>query len=220
MKCPDEGRARKEVLMRSMLLFLWLAGFVLRRLAAANEPRGRHSVHLGGVVPDNDVWSGGAGARSMKGPAMGDVTEAGGSFRLLVLLGAVVWLGIAAGTWNGWPQLGVIEGLFLLAPWIVVPLTSSLIPSLDTTGSLTAQRPALKWMIFAAAALATISFFLPTGILAASFAGAWLVVCALFALSGLRRLWRHRTHSFSQFCFAVGAGYLIVGGTWLVGFLI
>ena len=147
---------------------------------------------------------------------MGDVTEAGGSFRLLVLLGAVVWLGIAAGTWNGWPQLGVIEVLFLLAPWIVVPLATSLIPSLDTTGSLTGQRPALKWMIFAAAALATISFFLPTGILAASFAGAWLVVCALFALRGLRRLWRHRTHSFSQFCFAVGEGYLIVGGTWLV----
>src|SRR5260370_31258131 len=71
-------------------------------------------------------------------------------------------------------------------------------------------------MILGAGGVATISFFLPTGILAASFAGAWLVVCALFALRGLRRLWRHRTHSFSQFCFAVGDGYLIVGGTWVV----
>ena len=60
------------------------------------------------------------------------------------------------------------------------------------------------------------NFFLPTGILAASFACAWLLVCAWFALRGLRRLWRYRAHSFSQFCFAAGEAYLIVGGTWLV----
>jgi hypothetical protein len=123
---------------------------------------------------------------------------------------------MAAGSWSGWPQLGVIELLFLLAPWIVVPLATSLIPPLDKSESQAAQRPALKWLILAAAALATISFFLPTGMLAASCAGAWLLVCALFALRGLRRLWRSRTHSFSQFCFAAGEAYLIVGGTWLV----
>lgn len=147
---------------------------------------------------------------------MRDVREAGGSFRPLVLLGAAAWLGMAAGSWSGWPQLGEVEVLFLLAPWIVVPLATSLIPPLDPTEPLTSQWPALNWMIFAAAALATISFFLPTGILAASCAGAWLLVCALFALRGLRRFWRHRTRSFSQFCFAAGEGYLIVGGAWLV----
>ena len=147
---------------------------------------------------------------------MRDVPVAKGSANLVALLGAVVWLGMVAGTWSGWPQLGVIELLFLLAPWIVVPLATSLIPSQAKSELLTGQRSALNWIIFGAAALATISFFLPTGIVAASFAGAWLLVCALFGLRGFRRLWRYRAKSFSQFCFAVGEGYLIVGGTWLV----
>jgi hypothetical protein len=147
---------------------------------------------------------------------MRDVSHARGSFHWMVLLGGAVWFVLAAGTWSGWPQLGVIELLFLLAPWIVVPLAASLIPSLDNSKSPAAWHPASKWIIFPAAALATISFFLPTGILAASFACAWLLVCASFAVRGLRRLWRYRAHSFSQFCFAAGEAYLIVGGTWLV----
>ena len=147
---------------------------------------------------------------------MRDVSRLRGSFQWEVLLGAAVWVGLVAGTWSGWPQLGVIELLFLLAPWIVVPLAASLIPPIDNTETLAAQRPVLRWIIFIAAALATISFFLPIGILSASFASAWLLVCAFFAQRGLRRLWQYRTHSFSQFCFAAGEGYLIVGGPWLV----
>jgi hypothetical protein len=132
---------------------------------------------------------------------------------LVVLLGAAVWFGMVAGTWSGWPQLGVIELLFLLAPWIVVPLATSLIPPVNESDPPTAQRPVL---VFVAVALATISFFLSIGILSASFASAWMLVCVFFALRGLRRIWRHRAHSFSQFCFAAGEGYLFVGGTWLV----
>jgi hypothetical protein len=153
----------------------------------------------------------------MKGPAIRNVLDGRGSLRWEVFLGAVVWLVMVAGTWSGWPQLGIIELLFLLAPWIVLPLASSLISPLDKSESSSAvQQPALKWIIFAAAALATISFFLPTGILAASFASAWWLVCSWFALRGSRRLLRSRTHSFPQFCFAAGEAYLIVGGTWLV----
>jgi hypothetical protein len=152
----------------------------------------------------------------MKRAKMGDDSQARRSLYPVVVLGTVVWLVMVAGTWSGWPQLGVIELLFLLAPWIVAPLASSLIPSLDKPAAPAEQRPALKWIISAAAALATISFFLPTGIFAASLASAWLLVCAFFALRGLRRLWRYRARSFSQFCFAIGEGYLIVGGIWLV----
>jgi hypothetical protein len=144
------------------------------------------------------------------------VSDARASFRWELLLGAAVWVGLVAGTWSGWPQLGVVELLFLLAPWIVVPLANSLIPSLDDTHRPTVSRVAVRWIVFAAAALATVSFFLPTGIFAASGASSWLLVCAFFALRGLRRLWRHGAHSFSQFCFGVGEAYLIVGGTWLV----
>src|SRR6266699_169135 len=147
---------------------------------------------------------------------MTDVRNARSSVHLIVLLGGAVWLGMAAGSRSGWPQLGVIEVLFLLAPWIVVPLANSLIPSLRGAEPPTGWERAAKWMIFAAAALATISFFLPVGAWAASFAGAWLLVCVWFAWRGLRRLWRYRGHSFSQFCFAIGEAYLIVGGAWLV----
>jgi len=100
------------------------AAFVLRRVAAANEPRGRRSVHLGGVVPDHDLWSGRACTCFMKGSEMGNVSDAAGSFRLVVLLDAAVWLALALGCWIGWFQLTVIELLFLLAPWIVVPLAT------------------------------------------------------------------------------------------------
>src|SRR5713226_4192960 len=36
MKCPGERRARKEAVMRSILVFLWLAGFVQIAIATAN----------------------------------------------------------------------------------------------------------------------------------------------------------------------------------------
>jgi hypothetical protein len=147
---------------------------------------------------------------------MRDVSRTRRPFYLVVFLGASVWLVLVAGTWSGWPQLGVIELLFLLAPWIVVPLATSLIPSLKGSDSSAARRPASRWIVFAAATLATVSFFLPTGILAASCASAWLIVCAFFAVRGLRRLLHHRVNSFSQFCLAAGEAYLIVGGSWLV----
>jgi len=126
---------------------------------------------------------------------MRNVSDAAGSFRLVVLLDAAVWLALALGCWIGWFQLTVIELLFLLAPWIVVPLATSLIPSLDGSEPLTGQQPALKWIILAAAASTTFSFFMRVGMRAATFAGAWLLVCALFTLQGLRRLWRYRAHS-------------------------
>jgi hypothetical protein len=132
------------------------------------------------------------------------------------LLGAVAWLAMAVGSLFNWFQLSIIDLLFLLAPWVDVPLANSLIPPLDTQGMPDAQHRSIKWMVPPAALLATFSFFLPTGISAAFCAGAWLLVCALFTVSGLRRLWKYRTFSFSQFCFAMGEGYLIVGGTWLV----
>jgi hypothetical protein len=152
----------------------------------------------------------------MKGTEMRAVSDSRSSFQPVVLLGAVLWLGMAVGSWSGWPQLGVIELFFLLAPCMVVPLATSLIPSLGKSESQARQRPALQWTIFTAAALAAISFFLPSGILAASFAGAWLLVCVLFALRGFVRIWRSRAQSFDQFCFAIGEAYLMVGGTWLV----
>jgi len=72
------------------------------------------------------------------------------------------------------------------------------------------------WALIAAAALTTVSFFLDNRTAAAWFASAWLLVCAVFAGDGLRRFWIAGTKSFAQFCFAVGEGYLLVAGMWLV----
>jgi hypothetical protein len=145
-----------------------------------------------------------------------EVSNARGWFRPTVFMGAAVWLAMATGNCMGWLHLEVIELLFLLAPWIVVPLATSLIPSVDGYKPQTGRQGASKWIIFTAAALATASFFLPLSTWSASLAVAWLLVCASFALRGLRRLWRSRAGSFSQFCFGMGEAYLVVGGAWLV----
>jgi hypothetical protein len=133
-----------------------------------------------------------------------------------VILGAVAWLALAAGFLFGWLQLDVVELLFLLAPWVVVPLAISLIPLLDGSGRIGIRLGRLSWIMLAAALLATVSFFQPAGPSAASLAGAWFLVCVWFALEGLRRVLRYRGQSFTQFCFAAGEAYLIVSGTWFV----
>jgi hypothetical protein len=74
----------------------------------------------------------------------------------------------------------------------------------------------LDCVLVAAASLTTVSFFLDNRNAAAWLASAWLLVCAGFAGDGLRRFVIAGTKSFSQFCFAVGEGYLLVAGAWLV----
>jgi hypothetical protein len=147
---------------------------------------------------------------------MDGTPEPRSSFRPTVILGAVAWLAIAAGFLFGWLQLDVVELLFLLLPWVVVPLAISLIPSLDGSGRVGIQLSGLSWIMLAAAMLATLSFFQPAGPRAASLASAWFLLCIWFAVEGLRRVLRYRAQSFSQFCFAAGEAYLIVGGTWFV----
>src|SRR5258706_10716642 len=134
---------------------------------------------------------------------MRNAPDARGWFRMAALFGTMVWLGIAAGSWSGWPQLGVIEPLFLLAPWIAVPLATSLIPPVEGCDSPTRQRPTLNWVMFAAAALPSTSFFFSVGILAASFGAAWLLVFSWFWLLGVCGFWRYLTQWEWRFCFAV-----------------
>jgi len=147
---------------------------------------------------------------------MQEVAVARTSFHPASILGAVAWMAVAAISWVGWVQLSAVELLFLLAPLVVVPLAISLIPPLDASGRILDRKDGFNWIILIAAVLATRSFFLPTGPRAALLASTWFLVCGWFALEGLRRILRYRAQSFSQFCFAAGEAYLIVGGTWLV----
>jgi hypothetical protein len=147
---------------------------------------------------------------------MRDVAVAKSSFYPATILGAVMWIALAAGFWIGWVQLSLVEILFLLAPLVAVPLAISLITPLDSSERLMGRKGGLSWVILLAAALATVSMFQPAGLTAAALASAWFLVCSWLAVDGLRRFLKYKTQSFSQFCFALGEAYLIVGGTWLV----
>jgi hypothetical protein len=129
-----------------------------------------------------------------------------------ILLGAAVWVALALASFSPRVHLGIIEVLFLLGPWIVVPLGADLVRGAGNSKS----SALLDWVLIFAAALTTVSFFLDNRTSAAWFASAWLLVCAAFAGDGLRRFVISGTKSFTQFCFAAGEGYLLVAGAWLV----
>jgi len=129
-----------------------------------------------------------------------------------ILIGAAVWLALALASFAPRVHLGIIEVLFLLGPWMVVPLGADL-----ARGAGVPKSSAVRdGMLFTAASLTTVSFFLDNRTVAAWFASAWVLVCAGFAGDGLRRFVNAGRKSFTQFCFAAGEAYLLVGGVWLV----
>lgn len=69
--------------------------------------------------------------------------------------------------------------------------------------------------MFVAAICATAGFRVEPGRLASALVIPWVLVCGCIAWEGARRIVRYRLTSFSQFCFAAGEGYLVVGGVWL-----
>jgi hypothetical protein len=129
-----------------------------------------------------------------------------------ILLGIAVWLALAMASFAPRVHLGIIEVLFLLGPWVVVPLGADLVRGAGVSRS-SAVR---DWGLFTAASLTTASFFLDNRTVAAWFASAWVAVCAGFAADGLRRFVNAGRKSFTQFCFAAGEGYLFVAGVWLI----
>jgi hypothetical protein len=135
-----------------------------------------------------------------------------GVLRPSILIGAAVWLALALASFAPGVHLGIIEVLFLLGPWIVVPLGADLLH-----GAGVSKGNAVRdWMLFTAASLTTVSFSLDDRTVAACFASVWVLVCAVFAGDGLRRFVNAGRKSFTQFCFAAGEGYLLVAGVWLV----
>ena len=131
-------------------------------------------------------------------------------------LGAAVWTGLAVAASSEWSRLELTEILFLLAPLVVLPVAVNLVPPVPNCRMSANVRRVHDSVVLPAAALATASFLLPAGRLAAVLASAWLLVCLLLAGEGLPRLLRYHQKSFAQFCFAVGQVYLLVGASWLV----
>ena len=130
-------------------------------------------------------------------------------------LGALVWLLLASAYTVGWVRLTLIELLFLLAPWAIVPLGVGLLPEAKNERTfLPAQQR--MWLMSFGAVFVTAAFFLPPGGTAASLSVPWFLVCLVYAWDGLRRMLRYRGKLLAEFCFAAGEGYLVVGGTWLI----
>ena len=128
---------------------------------------------------------------------------------------AVVWLILVVGVLLSFFLLSIFDLLFLLAPWVVVPLALSLVPEQASRIS-QVNKLVVRYLLLPGAALTTASFFLDDGLRAGALVCPWLVVGAFLALDGLDRLIRTRLQSFVEFCFAVGEGYALVGALWLL----
>ena len=130
-------------------------------------------------------------------------------------LGISIWLILIVAFGLSLIRLDLIELLFLLAPWAIVPTASRLLPVIKSS-PLQGLLVRTQWPMFVAAALATSSFLLPAGHMAGALASCWLLICLAFALDCMVRIWKFRLESFSQVCFAAGEAYIAVGGVWLV----
>jgi hypothetical protein len=95
-----------------------------------------------------------------------------------VLPGAGVCAVLALVSALGVGPLGLLELLFLLAAWVIMPLGLAFVPDNPAVRLARRIQPA-------AAILTTISFFLPTGLPAAALAAPWAILNGLVALGGL-----------------------------------
>ena len=111
---------------------------------------------------------------------------------------------------------GIVEKLFLLAPLVIVPLGLSHVAPSGSKGWSTALHRVLIFIQPIGAIMAVVSFFIPSGTLAASFAAGWFFVSGMTALLGLTRFLERKRHRAEELCTDSGLVYLAVGGTWLV----
>jgi len=133
----------------------------------------------------------------------------------MALGGGIFWLYILFRNFTTRLPLSIFELLFLLAPWVVVPLTLGLVPETSASRFERLTSAAIRTLLFPAATLATLSF-LASGWKAGALTCLWLIVGLALAADGLNRLIRTRLQSFQQFCFAIGEGYALVGALWLL----
>ena len=146
------------------------------------------------------------------------------------ICGTAIWSAIAIASYFNWLHLDLVELLFLLAPWVIVPTALTLTPALAKSYPIGIFR-SQPWLFFVAAVLCTISFLRPAGviplgtpisrlafsaILPALLATPWFVICLCIGWGGINRLLTFRTKSFLQFCVSVAECYIAVGGVWLV----
>ena len=134
----------------------------------------------------------------------------------MAAIGSVVWMALLAGVYFNQFRLSIFDLLFLLAPWVAVPLALSLVPATSASRSSALNVSIIKYLLSPGAALVTLSFFLREVRLAGALIAMWLLVALALALDGLQRLVKSRMKSLPDFSFAVGEGYALVGALWLL----
>jgi len=128
------------------------------------------------------------------------------------MAGSVVWaLALFYRTGDS-VETDLIQKVFLLAVFVIVPLGVSLIESNEEWITL---RVATVIQPFAAL-LCLISFVLPQGIPAGILASAWLVTVSFIALAGLLRVVFSKQKLSLELAVSAGMMYLPVGGAWFV----
>lgn len=132
------------------------------------------------------------------------------------VVGAAIWLALLISALLNVVRLSIFDLLFLLAPWVVVPLVLGFVPATQSNSFFRACRLTVRFAMLPGAALTTVSFFLKEGRAAGVFVSLWLLVAAALALDALDRLVRTRLRSFQEFCFAFGEAYALVGALWLL----
>jgi hypothetical protein len=131
------------------------------------------------------------------------------------VFGCAIWLALAIVNYYNWIRLDLVELLFLLAPWVIVPTALARTPALASGYPIGVFR-SQRWLYYVAAAISTASFLRPTGVIAALLASCWLAICLSIAWGGVNRLLTFRAHSFLQICVVLAECYIAVGGVWLV----
>lgn len=131
-------------------------------------------------------------------------------------VGGLIWLILLVGVLLHSFRLSIFDLLFLLAPWVVVPLALSLMPAAQDNRPSRINERVIRYLPLPGAALITASFFLKDGPAAGALVCLWLVMAVAFAFDGLDRLARTRFRSFQEFCFAIGEGYALIGALWLL----
>lgn len=134
----------------------------------------------------------------------------------MAAVGGLIWLALLGGVLLNRFWLSIFDLLFLFAPWVVVPLTLSLLPAAHENRASRMNGSLIRYLLFPGAVLATASFFLRDGRTAAVLTVLWLFASISLTLDGLMRLIRTRLQSFPEFCFAAAEGYALVGALWLL----
>jgi hypothetical protein len=104
--------------------------------------------------------------------------------------------------------------LFLLSPFVVVPLGFRLVPLTGRNSKRLLRIAQLVQPVGAVAALA--SFLIPVGAAAGIAAAGWLAVCGIASFAGLLELIDARSLHPAHLLPAAALGFLGVGGAWLV----